>query len=510
MIRDILVLGAGSAGLLAALSLKRKIPQLDVRVVRSVEVGVIGVGESTTPNVPRHLFEYLGLDRAIFYEKAQPTWKMGIHFLWGPRKCFEYGFELQFDVHWSDLPVANGFYCQDEYDALTLNGALMAQGKAFARQAATGAPDIPEWAAFHIDNPRFVAYLEVGARQLGVEIIDGKLSGTERGEGGITALVLEDGRRLGADFFVDASGFRSELLGKALGEPFVSFARTLFCDRAIVGSWPRTSDPVHPYTTAETMDAGWCWRIEHPESINRGYVYSSAFISDEAAREEFLRKNPLATAWDRPVKFRSGRHQRLWAENVVAIGNAGGFVEPLESSALMMVCAQCQTLVQFLEYSHGAPTPTMRDLYTKITESTWEEIRDFLALHYRYNTLLDTPFWRQCRAEVDLAGAAEIVNFYQENGPTGLCRHCLRNTLGTGNQFGIDGFLVMLVGNKVPYRQVYRPAEWEWNVWNQRRAQFRAQASNGVTADEALKWIKQPAWNWYTKRAPTTPELARA
>ncbi len=113
-------------------------------------------------------------------------------------------------------------------------------------------------------------------------------------EGGIAAVHLEDGRRLDADFFIDCSGFRSELLGKALAEPFLSFDRSLFCDRAVVGGWERTDEPILPYTTAETMDCGWAWQIEHEHHVNRGYVYSSQAISDDEAAAEFLRKNPKA------------------------------------------------------------------------------------------------------------------------------------------------------------------------------------------------------------------------
>ena len=109
MIKDILVLGAGSAGLLAAISCKRKMPEMQIRVVRSPEIGVIGVGEGTTPLFPDHLFNYLGIRPAIFYARANPTWKLGVHFLqWGPRECFDYSFENQLDVHWNDLPRPNG------------------------------------------------------------------------------------------------------------------------------------------------------------------------------------------------------------------------------------------------------------------------------------------------------------------------------------------------------------------------------------------------------------------
>ncbi len=109
---------------------------------------------------------------------------------------------------------------------------------------------------------------------------------------GVGAVTLETGARLEADFFIDASGFRSELLGRALHEPFESYGDSLFCDRAIAGGWDRTNEPLLPYTTAETMDAGWSWQIEHERHVNRGYVYSSAFISDDAAEAEFRARNP--------------------------------------------------------------------------------------------------------------------------------------------------------------------------------------------------------------------------
>src|SRR3954451_8924400 len=146
MIKDVLVLGAGSAGLIAAITVRRKLPQLAVRVVRSPDIGVIGVGEGTTPNFPKHLFEYLGISRRRFYELAQPTWKIGIHFIWGPRGSFDYGFAHQLDSHWGDLPRPNGFYCDEDFTDTNLPTALMAQGKVFARQKEVpAAPDIQGW-----------------------------------------------------------------------------------------------------------------------------------------------------------------------------------------------------------------------------------------------------------------------------------------------------------------------------------------------------------------------------
>ncbi len=492
MIRNILVLGSGSAGLLAALSLKRKLPQLTVRIVRSPELGVIGVGEGTTPNFPRHLFEYLGINRKQFHAMAEPTWKLGIRFQWGPRGRFDYTFDHQLDKQLADLPTRNGYYCDEDFSNASVPAALMRQGKAFTRQP-NGCPDIQGWHAFHIENKKLVETLEAIAREMGVEIIDGKVTGSERGPQGIVAVVLEDGRKLEADFFVDASGFRSELLGKALEEPFVSFDRSLFCDRAVVGGWDRTDEPILPYTTAETMDAGWAWQIEHEHHINRGYVYSSQAISDDEAASEFLRKNPKAPQSPRVVKFRSGCYQRQWVGNVVAIGNAGGFVEPLEATALMVVCGNTEMLVEMLYRSNFTPTPTMRDLFNDLTGAGWKDIRDFLALHYKLNTALDTPFWRHCREDTDVSGIASLLAFYAENGPTGFCRYRLPRT---ENDFGLEGYLVMLVGNRVPYLAKHQPTPAERHIWERHRADFTATAWTGLDVKETLTFIRHPGWQW--------------
>ncbi len=295
--RNILVLGAGSAGLIAALTLKRKMPHLTVRILRSSEIGTIAVGESTTPGVPHHLIEYLGISRRQFYSMVEPTWKLGIRFLWGPRPYFNYSFEPQLDVRANVLPRPYGYYCDEDFQCINLQSALMSHDKVFSRQANGGGPEIPVYHAFHIENAKLIKMLEASLGS-DIEIIEGTLKGVERGAAGISALVLEDGRRLEADFFVDASGFRSELVGKALKEPFISFSYSLFNDRAITGGWERTDEPILPYTTAETMDSGWSWKIEHEKFINRGYVYCSTAISDEQACVEFAAKNPRgASAW---------------------------------------------------------------------------------------------------------------------------------------------------------------------------------------------------------------------
>jgi tryptophan 7-halogenase len=501
MINKVLVFGAGTAGLMAALALKRKIPQLQVQVVRSPDIGVIGVGESTTPQFTQFLFEYLGIKRKTFYELARPTWKTGIHFIWGPRKCFEFTFDFQLDAQLKGLSRPSGFYCDEEFNNVTLKAALMSQAKAFSLQPNGGGPDIDGTTALHLFNPQLVKTLETIAVERGITFIDARVTSTIPSEQGVQAIVLEDGRHLEADFFVDASGFRSELLSKALQTPFVSYDSSLFTDRAIVGSWDRTDDFIYPYTIAETMDAGWCWQIDHEHAINRGYVYSSRFMTDDMAREEFLRKNPKAKTWDHVVKFRSGRYREGWVGNVFAIGNSCGFVEPLEATALMVASSQIQTMVTILIDSQLDPQPRMKALYNTTFAELWDNIRDFLAIHYRFNTRLKNDFWTTCCNEVDVSAIQPLLDFYEENGPSRLARHLLNSTTGGKTQFGIEGFLVMLVGQKVPYRATQPISESEHALFRRNCEENRARATSGLTVAEALKYVHHPQWTWFGDNA---------
>ena len=490
IIREVLVLGGGSAGLIAAVTLKRKIPDLKVTLLRSQELGTIGVGEGTTPNFVEHVFGYLGIDPKTFHEIADPTWKLGLRLLWGRRTHFDYSFAPNLDAQWSDLPMPNGYYLEKEFDSGNEAGALMSAGKAFGRRP-DGSPEVQPWYAFHVENAKLIRLFDLLATDLGVETIEARITGAERGDAGITAVMTDDGRRFQADLFVDASGFRAELIGKVLNEPYVDFGNSLFCDRAVVGGWERDGEPILPYTTAETMDAGWCWRIDHEHFINRGYVFSSRMVGDDEARAEFKKRNPKVGGDLRVVGFRSGYRKRNWVGNVVAIGNAAGFVEPLEATALMLVCSAARDLTNLLLQVNRAPGETVRNLYNRRTDAGWRDIRDFLALHYRLNDRIDTPFWRMCREETDVSGVADLLRFYAENGPNGFGRHLLPNTI---NDFGIEGYLVMLLGNGVEHRNPYRVTPEHRSVWEGHRRKLRRKAKLGMDVKEALAWFRRNGW----------------
>lgn len=493
-VSEVIVLGAGSAGLLTALALRRRVPGLKVTIVRSPELGVIGVGEGTTAAFPRFLFEQLGLSPQSFYEMAQPTWKLGLKFLWGTRPAFFYSFETEWAAFGPELPRPRGFYGERE-DPLPFAGrvsALMKAGRVFYRQP-NGAPDLTVSHAYHIENRKLVAWLEATASVLGVNIVDGLVEGAETGPEGVKCLRLDGDRKLRADLFVDCSGFRAELAAKALGVPFDSFADTLFCDRAVIGGWERSAEPTLPYTTCETMDAGWAWQIEHEHFINRGYVYSSSFVTDEQATSELMAKNPKITTTPRVVKFRSGRLRRLWEKNVVVIGNAGGFVEPLEATSLQAIGTAAANLADLLRESGGQPTPSLIAIYNAYEGGKWDDIRDFLAVHYRFNNRQASPFWLHCREHTPLHGAAALVEYYKENGPL---LHGAPYLLSRDNSFGLEGYYALLIGQGVPHGRPHAATPQEKNIWQRQTAAWTLKASQAMTVAEALAALRDPRLQW--------------
>ena len=490
-VRSLLILGGGSAGFLSAITIKSKHPHLPITVLRSKEIGIIGVGEGTVQSLPFHLHGYAGIDIARFYREAQPTWKLGIWFDWGSRPYFHYTFTHQCDSRYLKLSKNTGFYYTDRLEDGNLVSSLMAENKVFARQP-NGVPLVDHF-AYHLENELLVQFLETYALEQGIEIVDDKVEEAQQDEHGITGLSLASGRTLSADLYLDCSGFRSFLLGKTLEEPFLPFASTLFCDRAIVGGWQRTAEePIKPYTTAETMDSGWCWQIEHEHHITRGYVHSSAFISEEEAEREMRAKNPRLGP-TRVVRFVTGRYQRAWVKNVIAIGNAGGFVEPLESTSLAVICSDAQAVTEVLRDQQGRITSSHRQGYNLRNERSWNTIRQFLGIHYKFNTRLETPFWQACRADCDIVGAEPIVAFYRENGPSTLFGSTL---VDPADQFKYDGYLAMLVGQNVPHQSTFVPSPAERETWQKIQLANRAKAKQGYTVAEALAIIRRPDWQW--------------
>jgi tryptophan halogenase len=180
-------------------------------------------------------------------------------------------------------------------------------------------------------------------------------------------------------------------------------------------------------------------------------------------------------------------------KNVVAIGNASGFVEPLEATAIAVICEHAAALVNTLIDSDREIKPSQVRCFNRENSNNWDAIRRFLALHYRFNKRLDTPFWQDCRETTDLAGAEQVVEHYQENGPS---VYWTKHVLPANDPFGWEGYLAMFVGQQVPYEKTYTPSDAERQLWNGVKAELKQRADNAMPQEEALAVIRSEGWSW--------------
>lgn len=490
----VIVLGGGSAGFLSALTFRAVLPELDVTVLHSSGIPVIGVGESTTRALPAFLHGPLGLDRKAFYEAVRPIWKIGQRLDWGAkdRGHFNYPFDSFLTNKRPELRYANLHYCLHDMQDAGLSYSQMDQQRSPVFVDRRGRVTVVERFGYHIENQRFLDFLQRTAAERGVAVVDGKVQHVVQAENGdVASLRLEDGRTMEADLFVDCSGFRSLLLKETLGETYVPYSDTLFADSAAVGSWCRDT-PIVPYTRATTMEHGWCWNIEFTEHITRGYVFSSQFCSDDEAVSELKQKNPKLDDDIRVIRFPSGRYENFWVRNVIAIGNSSGFVEPLEATALQLIVEQLRFVTKALLDGDGDPVPAMRDYENYRYRARWDDVRDFLALHYRFNRHCDSEFWRHARAETSLGGARDFVDYYVAAGPSILSL----GMIGDRSIFGFDGYMNMLLGMKVPTGSPPRLGSDDIAGWRRHQADVRARAGRALTAERALELVHGPEFDW--------------
>lgn len=406
-IQSVVIVGGGTAGWMTAAALAQHFRSTPVKitVVESSEIGTIGVGEATIPTI-RRFYAQLGLRDEDVMRATQATCKLGIRFLdWsGPGSDFvhpfgHYGHDVRgvgFHHYWlkqrqsgDAAPLA----------AYSLGAALAAAGK-FNRPAAnpTSMLSVFDW-ALHLDASLFAQQMRAYAESGGCTRIDAKIRSVElRAEDGfVRALTLEDGREVEGDLFVDCSGFRSLVLGQALGVGFEDWSRWLPCDAAFaVQSRNRPEDAPAPFTRVTARSAGWQWGIPLRHRAGNGLVFSSAHLSDDQALAELMPNllgDPLAEP--RRIPFKPGRRAQAWAKNCVAIGLSAGFLEPLESTSIALIETGVERLKQlFPDRRFRQP---VLDEYNDQSAREMERVRDFIILHYKLNRRTDSAFWRDCR-----------------------------------------------------------------------------------------------------------------
>ncbi|MEM7347604.1 MAG: tryptophan 7-halogenase, partial [Chloroflexota bacterium] len=214
--------------------------------------------------------------------------------------------------------------------------------------------------------------------------------------GFISQVQTESHGAIAGDLFIDCTGFRGLLINQALEEPFISFNDVLLCDRAVTINMPSNNevDGVPPFTTATALSSGWCWQVPLYGRTGNGYVYCSNYISDEAAEAE-LRQHLGPAAADLParyLKMRVGRTRHSWVKNCVSIGLSSGFMEPLEATGIFLIEMGLDYLVK--NFPDKNFSPAFINNYNQIMQYHYEEVRDFIALHYCLNRRFDTPFWQ--------------------------------------------------------------------------------------------------------------------
>ena len=233
--------------------------------------------------------------------------------------------------------------------------------------------------------------------------------------GFVRSLVLDNGEAIEADLFIDCSGFRALLIEKALGTGYESWQRWLPCDRAIALQCEPSSDAILPFTIATAQDHGWTWRIPLQHRIGNGYVYSSTHCSEQDAEDLLARSLeglPITSA--NHQRFTAGMRTRFWDRNCIALGLAGGFIEPLESTSINLVHRALSILMD--HFPGTACDPRLSRIANRAFAGEQEKIRDFIVLHYWLSRRNDTPFWRDIH-EAGIPGSLqEKIEAYQANG----------------------------------------------------------------------------------------------
>lgn len=423
-LKSIVILGGGTAGWMAAAALAKVLDtaRTSITLIESEEIGTVGVGEATIPPILA-FNKLLDVDEDTFVRETNATFKLGIEFVdWlriGHRYFHpfgNYGIDfgtVPFDGLWHRLRAANAAAGLDAYSIC----ATAARAGRFMRPSTGGNTPLAHIGyAFHFDAARYARFLRGYGEERGIRRIEGRAVDVERSEadGAINAIHLADGRKVEAEFFIDCSGFRSLLIGDALGNAFEDWGRWLPNDRAaVVASSPLGSLP--PYTRATAREAGWQWRIPLQHRVGNGYVFASAHLSDADAIEALSGAvEGQLIAEPRILRFQAGCRTAFWDRNCVALGLASGFLEPLESTSIHLVQAGIARLLEMLPSGTIEPADVRR--YNRLMRAEFESVRDFLILHFHATKRDDTPYWCELREMSIPETLAERLQIYCASG----------------------------------------------------------------------------------------------
>ncbi|OYY92135.1 MAG: tryptophan halogenase [Sphingomonas sp. 28-66-16] len=420
--RRIVILGGGTAGWMAATLFAQAwgrmkgTGQAEVTVIESPEIGIIGVGEGSTPQL-RAFFAHIGIAERDWMPRCHATYKAGIAFHgWSERPgyaAYFHPFATDLDVHSQDAffthaAARRGGYDLDAHPDRFFLPALLARDRLAPIPADNFPFDIGY--GYHFDAHLVGAVLRDHARSIGVTHLERRVTEVRIGaDGNVSELVTAEGEAIGGDLFVDSSGFASVIAQQALGVPFRSFADTLFNDSAVVMPTPADPGGINVHTKATALSAGWAWDIPLTSRTGNGYVYASGYVSADAAETELRGHLGLldSAVAARHLKMKVGRIEHSWAGNCLAVGLSQGFIEPLEATALHLVQATVEGFID--AYQQGDFSPRHRDAFNARIAARYEGVRDYIVCHYRLNQRTDTPYWRDNAANNALSGSLKAL-----------------------------------------------------------------------------------------------------
>jgi tryptophan halogenase len=403
---EVVIVGGGTAGWMTAAALVSVLkPNIcTVRLIESDEIGIVGVGEATLPQM-KDFNEAIGVIEPDMMAKSNATFKLGIEFRgWGPKGT---RYVHPFGKHGAAI---GGVAFQHQWIRAVLNGhaydindfsypiVASRQNKfEFPAKDASAINSTYSY-AYHFDAHLYSKFLRAFAEPKGARRTEGKVVAVTQDpeNGNIASVTMESGEVIAGDLFIDCSGFRSLLMGQTLESPFEDWTRWLPCDRAMAVPCDRSTD-FSPYTRSTSQKAGWQWRIPLQHRTGNGYVYASAFISDDEAREALLANlDAPAQADPRPLKFKTGRRTDSWKKNCIAVGLASGFLEPLESTSIYLIQVAVMNLLRL--FPRTPIDPVLATEFNRLVDVEYERVRDFLILHYHANPREDGELWRHVRS----------------------------------------------------------------------------------------------------------------
>jgi len=422
-IKNIVIVGGGTAGWMAAAAMAELLnhPEINITLIESDAIGTVGVGEATIPHI-RLFNQLLGLKENDFVRKTNATFKLGIEFVdWDELgKSYihpfgEYGVNMEgisFHHYWLRHKQLGSTTSIDDYNLQIMAAKA---NKFHPPQNIKNSPLRKIEYAFHFDASLYAKFMREYSENQGVNRIEGKVTQVNQNSesGFVESVSLENGKTIEGELFFDCSGFRGLLIEQTLKSGYEDWSSVLPCNRAVAQASKKISDPI-PYTRSTAKAAGWQWRIPLQSRTGNGHVYCGDYMNDEEALN-ILHDGMDSMALGTPkfLKFTTGKRKEIWKKNVISLGLAAGFMEPLESTSIHLIQTAIARLMANFPDRHFNQADI--DYFNQRSLLEYEQIRDFLILHYKVTKRDDSDFWNYCRTMEIPETLSQRIDIYNEN-----------------------------------------------------------------------------------------------